>query len=198
MRLSHPLVSIIPSLTGYVLEVLAGTNRPLSGREVQRLLPRDASHRGTQLVLDSLAEQGVVIQQETGSTILNSLNPDHILSSSIHQLASVRTQIVPSIGAVVQDEAPSLRRALLFGSLARGEADDQSDVDLLLVWPDDTLEATRIESGAAIERRIKSLLGNECRALHYSSTEFDNLDQTAADLAKAVDEDSIDLLHQVE
>lgn len=197
MQLSHPIVSIIPSLTGYVLEVLAGTSRPLSGREVQRLLPRDASHRGVQLALDALTEQGVVVQQETGSTILNHLNPDHILTPLIRDLAGVKAQIVPAISAVVKEEAPDLHRALLFGSLSRGEANDQSDVDLLLVWPENAPEAERIESGAAISRRVKSLLGNECRAIHYSSTEFDRLSEIAPELSEAMDEDSVDLLSLV-
>jgi hypothetical protein len=41
---------------------------------------------------------------------------------------------------------------------------------------------------------VTNLLGNECRPLHYSITEFDNLKEVAPDLARAVEGDSIELL----
>jgi predicted nucleotidyltransferase len=106
----------------------------------------------------------------------------------------VRSQIIPEIADVVEDEAPDLHQALVFGSVARNEADEQSDVDLLLVWPDETSDAVRANTGAAISRRVTNLLGNECRPLHYSITEFDNLKEVAPDLARAVEGDSIELL----
>jgi hypothetical protein len=46
-------------LEGEVLSVLAGTSKPLTGREVARLARR-GSDRGLRLALNRLAEQGIV------------------------------------------------------------------------------------------------------------------------------------------
>lgn len=195
MNLSHPIAAVSPSLTGYVLEVLAGTTRPLTGRQITRLLRKEpGSHRGVQLVLDALAEQGVVRRLEAGTTILNALNPDHILTPLIRELAEVKWRIIPAIGDIVREEAPKAQRVILFGSVARGEADEHSDVDLLIVWPDDVEDPVRSECSAVISRRVKALLGNQCNVLHYSVDEYSSLETDAPALAENLEKDGIDLL----
>lgn len=82
--------SLISSLAGYFLEVLARTSRPLSGRQVSRLVARESSHVGVQKVLDELASQGIVDHQEYGSTILNTLNRDHSLTCPMRDQVDIQ------------------------------------------------------------------------------------------------------------
>lgn len=194
LHLSHPIVSVIPSLTGYVLEVLANVGRPLAGREIQRLLGREASHTGVQRVLDALAAQGGVNQLEAGPAILNSLNPNHMLTPLIRQLAEVKARIILAIAEIVSEEASQLERAILFGSVARGEADEQSDVDLLFVWRADSPEAERSKAASRISRRVKNLLGNACNVIGYETDEFESLSDDAPAFAREVRRDGIALL----
>lgn len=184
------------SLTGYVLEVLAKTTRPLSGREVHRLVARESSHVGVQRVLNELAAQGLVIQQETGRTILNTLNRDHILAPMVIELVVVAERIPTALAQIVREEAADLEKAVLFGSIVRGDADSESDVDLLLVWPDDVDDRVRGNSGHDIGNRIEKLLGNPCQVLHYTATEYADLSQVAPHLAESIRVAHAELLDQ--
>jgi len=196
MNLSHPTVSLISSLTGYVLEVLAKTTRPLSGREVHRLVARESSHVGVQRVLDELAAQGLVIQQETGRAILNTLNREHILAPIVIELVALKDRIPAVIAQIVGEEAPDVDRAVLFGSIAAEDADSESDVDLLLVWPDDVDSRVRDAAGHDIGNRIEQLLGNPCRVLHYAAKEYAGLAEAAPDFAESIGAAHIELLNQ--
>jgi hypothetical protein len=193
MNLSHPPLSIIPSLTGYVLEVLAETTRPLAGREVQRLLGRKASPQAVQRILDALAVHGVVIQQEAGQAILNSLNREHILYPVIQALGAVRQSVYSELQSIVHDEAPAVHKAVVFGSVLSRTATEHSDVDLLLVWPDGTPEVERDAAGEAIAQRVLTRFGNPCHPLHYAAAEFDQLAEVSPNLAQSIGDAHVDL-----
>lgn len=194
MNLKHPLSSLIPSLAGRVLEVLARTTRPLSGREVMRLIHRKASQQGVQNVLDELAAHGLVTQATAGNAVLNTMNRDHILAPFILQIVDLRRQLLRQLAAIVSDEAPTVRRAILFGSLARGDANEESDIDIVLVWSDDALPRERDED---IAPRVNQLTGNECRLLHYTTSEFDRLSGSSPSLFASIDAEGIDLIEAV-
>jgi len=193
VNLTHPLSSLIPSLAGPVLEVLAHTTRPLTGREVQRLLPRDASQQGVQNVLDDLSAHGLVTQMQAGNAVLNSLNRDHILAPFVIRIADLRDELLRDLAAIVAEEAPWAIRAILFGSLARGEADEKSDIDLLLVWGD-TVTEEEASPGEDISSRVQRLTGNPCRILYYTTSGFAALPDRAPDLHAALTTEGIDLL----
>jgi len=76
MDVAHPYTAVCPTLDSDVLSVLAGTTRPLTGREVARMLSR-ASHSGVLNVLNRLAEHGLVDRQEAGRAFLFTLNREH-------------------------------------------------------------------------------------------------------------------------
>lgn len=193
MNLSHPLSSLIPTLAGPVLEVLAHTTQPLAGREVLRLMSREASQQGVQNVLDELATHGLVTQMAAGNSVLNTLNREHILASFIIEIANLRSELLAELAAIVNEEAPGAARAILFGSLARGGADDESDIDLVLVW-DDELLAEGTFPLEDISSRVYQLTGNPCRILTYTVSEFEALPDKAPELYSALSSDGIDLL----
>lgn len=193
VNLSHPLSSLIPTLAGPVLKVLANTTKPLSGREVMRLLPREASQQGVQNVLDELAAHGLVTQTAAGNAVLNTLNREHILAPYIVRIANLRTELLAELATIVAEEAPGASRAILFGSLARGDADEESDIDLMLIWDDAVPE----EKKEDIASRASRLTGNTCRLLYYTTSEFETLPDRAPELHSAVSSEGIDLLGAV-
>ncbi len=190
MNLSHPLSSLIPTLAGPVLEVLAHTTKPLAGREVLRLLSSKASQQGVQDALDALAVHGLVNQVEAGGSILNTLNRQHILAPFIIEIADLRRELMARLAAIIREEAPTVGRAILFGSVARGEADEHSDIDILLVWEDDASEEGVEEN---IASRVGELTGNQCNLLHYTASEFEDLTNRAPELQTAIISEGIDL-----
>ncbi len=191
VNLGHPLSSLITTLSGQVLEVLVNTSYPLSGRHVMRLLRREASQQGVQNALDELAAHGLVARVSAGGSILNTLNRDHILAPYIIGIVNLRNELIDRIATIVSEEAPQVRRAILFGSLARGSADEESDIDIALVWPDEeSLEST--EENIAI--RVDSLTGNACNLLHYTAGEFGTLAEGSPELYAALESEGIDLV----
>jgi len=194
VNLGHPLSSLIPTLAGPVLEVLANTTRPLSGREVMRLLPREASQQGVQNALDELAAHGLLTQMAAGNSVLNTLNREHILAPFIVRIANLRNELLAELATIVAEEAPRASRAILFGSVARGDADEESDIDLMLIWDDAVPEE---ETEEDIASRVHRLTGNTCRLLYYTTSEFEALPDRAPDLYSAVSSEGIDLLGAV-
>ena len=194
VNLGRPLSSLVTTLSGAVLEVLVNTTYPLSGRHVMRLLRRVASQQGVQNALDELAAHGLVSQIGAGSSVLNTLNREHILAPFIIEIVNLRSELITRLAAIVSEEAPAARQAILFGSMARGDADEQSDIDIILVWDD---EATEEESDEHIASRVLELTGNECRLLHYTTGEFEALPDRAPDLFASFSSEGIDLIGAV-
>jgi predicted nucleotidyltransferase len=139
MDLSQPHTAICPTLDSSVLSVLAGTNRPLTGREIARLAQRK-SHGGVLEVLNRLAEHGLVDRQEAGRALLYTLNRDHLAAPAVSVLAGMRTELMNRLRDLVERWEISPVLVSLFGSAARGEGDTHSDIDFFVVRPDSVSE----------------------------------------------------------
>lgn len=132
MDLSQPYAAICPSLEGPVLDVLAHTIRPLTGREIARLARR-GSERGVRLVLHRLVEHGLVSAQVAGAATLFALNREHIAASIVERLVRLRMELIERIRGEVQDWSSEPVHVSIFGSAARGDGNTASDIDLLIV-----------------------------------------------------------------
>ncbi len=156
-----------------------------------RLVHRKASQQGVQNALDELARHGLVTQVTAGNAVLNTLNRDHILAPFVLQIVDLRNDVISGLRTIVAEEAPSARKAILFGSLATNSASDESDIDILLVWDD---EASPDAMHQDIALRVYRLTGNECDLLHYTASEFERLWETSPSLAAGIEAEGIDLL----
>lgn len=194
MDLLHPINALSPGLTGAVLEVLCRTTRPLSGRAVQRLLPRPASQAGVQKTLDRLAAAGLVTQTAAGRSILNLLNRDHALASAVIEVVAVGNDMPARIAEVVKTHATGVSMALLFGSVARGEAGPGSDIDLLLIWPTGTEEPVRWSAAADVAVGVTRLTGNPCTPLVYTDEEYAGLPERAPGFAESLAREAVTLI----
>jgi len=134
MDLSQPYTAICPSLEGPVLEVLARTARPLTGREIARL-SRRGSERGVRLVLNRLVEHGLVTAQEAGSASLFLLNREHVAANLVEGLLRLRAELIERIRREVHQWISPPVHVSIFGSAARADGDTASDIDMLIVRP---------------------------------------------------------------
>lgn len=114
------------------LRVLARTTRPLTGRDVGRLA-RGRSQSAIQRALNRLAESGVVDAQEAGRAILYVLNRDHVAVDPALALLGLRDELLRRITSTVERWALPPEHVSVFGSTARGDGDETSDVDLFVV-----------------------------------------------------------------
>lgn len=140
MDSSAPYLAVLPDSTSKVLVVLARTTRPLSGREVARL--SGGSRSTVARVLQRLAEQGLVNVQEAGAgaALLFTLNRRHLAAEPVLALLSLRQALIDRLRSELTTWATPPCHASLFGSVARGDGDASSDVDLFIVRPEATVE----------------------------------------------------------
>jgi predicted nucleotidyltransferase len=139
MDVAHPYAAVVPSLDGEVLNVLAGTSRGLTGREVALLAGR-SSHSGVLAVLNRLSDQGLVTRVELNRASLFELNRDHLAAPAVEELAGLRTTLVNRIRGSIEAWAITPVHSSLFGSFARGDGDEHSDIDLFIVRPSATAD----------------------------------------------------------
>jgi predicted nucleotidyltransferase len=136
MNLSRPYAAVCPTLDIDVLSALANTTRPLTGREVARLVGRE-SHEGVREALNRLTEHGLVDRQEAGRALLFTLNRDHLAAPAVAILADMRSELIRRLRRLIEswDIAPIY--ASMFGSAARADGNTESDIDLFIVRPND-------------------------------------------------------------
>lgn len=194
MNLSNPIRSVIPMSQGDVLAVLARTDRPLTGRGVAELTDGRLSQKGTNLALRALVRAGLVVVDAQPPANLYRLNRQHLAAPSIEALVALRDRLVAAMIEHIASWDVRTDGAWLFGSAARGDGDESSDIDVLVLRPepvDDDIWDAQIEHFAAA---VKAWTGNRCEVVEYTSAEFTELMARADDrLAAALRSDAVAL-----
>lgn len=139
MNLSFPYTAALSKTDGQVLSALAGTTKPLGGREVARIA--GVSQNGAWKALRRLVDQGVVIEEPAGGrALLYTLNRNHLAADPIITLTRLRSILIARLKEELESwEVPPVH-ASIFGSAARGDGDIESDIDILIVRPRDVEE----------------------------------------------------------
>jgi DNA-binding transcriptional ArsR family regulator len=140
VHLGQPARSLVPTLDAPVLLALHATTRPLTGRRLATLA--GASHTAVNAILGRLTRAGVVLAERHGNAVLYRANRDHVGWAVVEALAGMRRSALDAMRAEIASWQTAPVTALCFGSFARGEGDEDSDVDLLLVRPPTWLSST--------------------------------------------------------
>jgi predicted nucleotidyltransferase/biotin operon repressor len=134
MRFHRPLTELLGSpIRVDLLRVLAQARGDLlSGRELARRVSASPSQVNEHL--RSLAAQGVVRSQTLGRVHGWSLSTEHALADSLRQLFEVEPALLNELRTKLEATLRPLpvERAILFGSVARGEERPESDIDLFI------------------------------------------------------------------
>jgi len=161
---AHPIRAVVPTLDGPVLEVLARTTRPLTGREVHRLAGT-GSPNGVRLALARLAEQGLVHAEERAKAVFYLVNRGHLAWPAVEILAGLRRTLLDRLRAEFGSWPCKPVHASLFGSAARGDGDASSDIDVLLVRPDGVGEdeSPWADQVDRLRGQVQAWTGNHCQ-----------------------------------
>jgi predicted nucleotidyltransferase/biotin operon repressor len=134
MRFHRPLTQVLgsPIRVDLLRELARGNGLPLSGRELARRV--SASPSQVNRHLQGLKSQGLVISRTLGRVHSWSLAPEHALTSSLRKLfddepapfAQMRERLEATIRSL------PVERAILFGSIARGDEQPESDIDVFV------------------------------------------------------------------
>jgi predicted nucleotidyltransferase len=166
MFFGEPFGGIIPGARGAVLAALLRTGTPLTGREIHGLISDQYSLWTVQQTLKSLARLGLVETRAVGRAGLHTINEGHAAVAPLMVLLDP-VAILRDAVSTVADTAVSA--VILFGSIARGDATPDSDIDLAVIarrgWD------KRVE----LEDHVRTRLGNDCDVLVFTATEFGRL-----------------------
>lgn len=172
MDFIRPVEAIIPGVQGRVLSVLVETTAELNLRTVARLAGVSVAQASR--VLPHLVELGLVERREVPPSSLFRLVPEHIAAGPLLGIARARDVMLEAMGRIAGDLPVSPTSVIVFGSFARGEADEQSDIDTILVRPIDVDEsdeawAASVEQWADSVRRVS---GNRVEVLEVGADEI--------------------------
>jgi hypothetical protein len=170
--LSNPLRAIGPGVEGDVLPVLLRTHAPLTGARVAALAER--SETQVREVLRRLEQHGLVEVERHGQSYSYLLNREHVLVPGLELLHSAMPTVEGDVRQLVAGWAVAPAGLLMFGSAARRDGDADSDIDLLLIRPDDRdadddAWATQRQE---LARRVERSTGNAAQILELSTAEL--------------------------
>lgn len=190
MDFQRPLSVVAPTLDGDVLGVLAGADEEFTGRRIHRVLGRGSEH-GVRKAADRLVEQGIVSRRQAGQAKLYSLNRSHLAAPYVEGLGSLRAQLIERLKEAVADWEKPPSVLFLFGSVARGEAGNESDIDLFVVRPLDVKEESPRwqEQLAELESDATAWTGNEARVIEYGKRDL--AEAAVREVAEEVLEDGV-------
>ncbi|QJY49592.1 nucleotidyltransferase domain-containing protein [Pseudonocardia broussonetiae] len=168
MQLNRPLAVVTPTLDADVLAVLARLDAPFTTGGLHRVLGAH-SEEGIRKVLNRLSRQGIVDAQRAGPAFLYRLNRDHLAASAVVELANLASTFLARLEQrMARWESPPVYAAV-FGSAATGTMTPQSDLDLLLVHPDDVSREVWDEQVDALLTDISRWTGNDAQLLEFSA-----------------------------
>lgn len=166
MLFSEPFGGVIPGARGAVLAALLRTDIPLTGRQIHALVSDDYSLWTVQEALKALTQLGIVNTQTIGRAGVHTINEDHV---SVAPLRALLDPITALTGTVREAVGNDVKTVILFGSIARGEANIHSDVDLAVMAP------AGWEGRADLEDAVRIRLGNNCDVLVFTPEDFTHL-----------------------
>ena len=162
MRFDQSFGGLITGAKGAVLTVLLGTGTPLTGRQIHRLVADRVSRASVQTALVELGALGVIQTKKVGRANLHSINERHLFVAPLRQLFDPIAALRRVVAASVSDASA----VILFGSVARGEARPDSDIDLAVIAPDGW------DGGFALAEVVEEAFGNACDVLVFTPERF--------------------------
>lgn len=195
MDLSNPISAVVPGGRGLVLAVLARTTEPLSGRRIAELAGDGVAKTRVSTLLNELVRSGVVLADENPPAVLYRLNRDHLAAAAIEALATMRERLIAGLRDEIAGWDPAVATAWLFGSVARGEGGEDSDLDIAVVRPDavDPDDTRWAEQLGRLGALIAQSTGNEASVIEYSETEVATLSASGERIVDSIRADGIHL-----
>ena len=164
MNLGTPLLDVAPAVRGALLQVLARLEQPVTRRQLAAaagVSPGNAS-----AVIEDLIRAGLVNGTVAGRSSMVVLNRNHLAAGPLLALAGLRGELIRRLRQRLS-QWPGLEGAWIFGSVARGDADGESDIDLLIVAHD--LQAPDLHANLAqLQADVRSWTGNDLQLVEHT------------------------------
>lgn len=171
MDLGSPVLDVAPAVRGALLQALARLEQPVTRRQLAAaagVAPGNAS-----AVIEELIRSGLVSEAVAGRSSMVLLNRHHLAAAPVLALAGLRGELIRRLRERLA-AWPDLGGAWLFGSVARGDATSDSDVDLLIVAED--LQSPDLHDRLSqLHADVRSWTGNDLQLVEHSPSSWRKL-----------------------
>lgn len=192
MRLQNPFAALdTAGIDSQVLTVLARTEQDLTATQIHNLLPGEGSLAGVRLSIGRLVIHGTVLERSIGRALAFGLNRDHLLAAPILAIAAAKQELSNRIREQVERWEVLPHTVVLFGSAARNEMTETSDIDLLIVMPETITFEHAIALADDLAAHIHRWTGNDARPLLFLRSELSN-----AQIFHSILRDGIEIIGQ--
>jgi len=181
-----------------LLRALAARSTPASVAQLRRVAGV-GTEAGTRRALDRLSLSGLVSRDLVGDRAVYSLNHDHLLNQAVSDLLGVSDQLVRHLHNEFGSWNPAPVSAALYGSAARRDGSDDSDIDLLLIRPTLPTKAARNDWESQIEtlrERVRRWTGNHAQITDRSLAEIRRLAIAGEAIVESWRRDAVNLTGQ--
>jgi predicted nucleotidyltransferase len=178
MDLSRPIEALIPGARGQLLGALIGAGRELSTADAARLSGVSAPQASR--VLAQLVELGIIERRDVPPAVVYRPVPRNAVVGMLLELCELRSRIIQFARESAVAITPCPVRLSVFGSVARGTSDGDSDIDIAAVRPTGAEEDDDwVESLGAWRRGVQEFSGSTLNVI-----EIDVDDWLAVDLSE--------------
>lgn len=167
VRIVDPLASLLADSQAGALRVLARTDAGMTGRQVARLSGA-AQHTTTKRALDRLEGIGLVQVERGLQHSVYRANREHLLWPAIQLSLDAGSELEHRIVELIHAEQPDALSVAVFGSVARGTARDDSDLDLVVIAGTEPAD----EFAVLLGDRVRAWTGNDCAVLDFTQDQL--------------------------
>ncbi|MEY2524815.1 MAG: hypothetical protein QOJ66_3380, partial [Ilumatobacteraceae bacterium] len=189
MDLGAPVLDVAPAVRGALLQALARLEQPVTRRQLAAVA--DVAPGNASGVIEDLIRAGLVNETVAGRSSMVALNRNHLAAGPLLTLAGLRGELIRRLRERLSQWL-DLEGAWLFGSVARGDADGESDIDLLIVASD--LQAPDLHGRLAqLQADVRSWTGNDLQLVEHTPDSWRKLVHSKNALVGQVRTDGITL-----
>lgn len=185
MFFGEPFGGLIPGARGAVLSVLLRTGAPLTGRQIHGLVRDRHSLWSVQEALKALTRLGVVETQTIGRAGVHTISEGHAAVAHLRALADPLAMLRAAIAESAGSEVESV---IVFGSIARGEAREGSDIDLAVI------ASSGWDGRTDLENSVRTKVGNGCDVLVFTPSQFQQLASSGEPVVSDILRDGLALI----
>ena len=183
--LDEPFGGLIAGARGAVLSILLRTDARLTGRQVHALVSDRHSLWSVQEALKAWVQLGVVHTEIIGRAVVHTINEDHYTVVPLRSLLDPMAALTQTAAQIVGEDVEAVT---VFGSVARGEANEGSDIDLAVI------AQSGWDGRVDLEDAVRKRLGNDCDVLAFTPKDFTGLAAAHEPVVDAILVDGIPLI----
>jgi predicted nucleotidyltransferase len=180
---------VLPRPAAQVIGTLGAVHEPMTMRGLARAA--GITNTTAQHWINHFADRGLIQQRVAGRAILCSLNRDHLFADAIIALAAPWERIKGALSSEIAAwEVPPVS-AVVFGSCARADGTVHSDIDMLLIVPDEVDDDLWTEQLSDAGQRLTQRLGNAMSWIDVTLPEFRKMVKAREPVTKEIARDGI-------